>query len=999
MVHTDRWTSAQIPIETKGKYKYLGATYDIDGTGIDRAQYNHTSMVIRQQCQAIGSRFATPETKYVVARVSSLNKVKYAAKFAQWTLQEYLRLDVPFNKLYRRMLRHLPSFPNALLYLPAAHGGAGLQRFSSICQLEKLRLLTRLHEGDKPCLLAAHSIIHRAASSNGLQLLPYQGGTLRYNSVQPASFLGSCTQWCELQQSPMFVGGLDYRGSPQQQLSTSRQVFTDPGWHHLADKTMLTFGDLRKWTSSEDETNRWEWDIDEGLFHSPDIAQEFTSTVECPQEPPTLCQGQMWAHRSLPRVIEIITNDNGGSITTQIWTSHKDTIFRPSSSTWFGARLAKCGRLSSVLWSDLSQEISYQDQALRVYSSPNPTGTRLVYTVKRSAPPTVQPPEWCDELAAALRPVTDHMSQVKQVHIYTDGSWKLSGSATARILLCPDGTEVTQGAGVVVLSAAASWRQDNCTVIHIPTDDHKDDSAYPQELLSLLCGQMIGAILLSQGVGSTIHSDCQSAITQALSTKRKQLQSPCYQLIMACRAAHKQFPNVKIVKVRAHPEKYCADTTSWTQHMWGNYLADHAASENYSEMDRHGVCTNQDQRCLKATITTSKIMTRVNVSNKIGWSAHQSGSAARSSLAILSTRTELHNYLEKRESVSAALGHNSQWSELNLPFSTRMLNSIQISFSQRAGTMRTLWDKRWHGRNRSKIKDLPPRAKKELQACPYCDAPMDDEDHWIRKCTALPLQGIREIAIGNATACIHACQGALGNEAASVLQATLHHAIAHPQGHKIWTGLWSKELRLAVTADSHCNIGTSEPTVRAATKHLITMCRGLNTASRDLWAARTDLPLTARVIKFADELPVYASHLGHASISIKHKHTHSPRTHATNSTGLRRSIVPTPPPISTSLNTQQQLDKIRNSQAITNAARDTAYRQFISTDQAQIGRTHAHNRSSHSARSRYTPLPTIHEEIDSTVSLANLFSHHKPHTHIISPPSSTASPIPPFGDG
>ena len=255
------------------------------------------------------------------------------------------------------------------------------------------------------------------------------------------------------------------------------------------------------------------------------------------------------------------------------------------------------------------------------------------------------------------------------------------------------------------------------------------------------------------------------------------------------------------------------------------------------------------------------------------------------------------------------------------------------------------------------------------------------------------------MAISNATACIRTCQGTLGNEAASVLQATLHHAITHPQGHKIWTTLWSKELRRAVIADSHCNTGTSESTVRATTKHLISMCRVLNSASKDLWAARTDLPLTARVIKFAVDLPVYASHLGHASIPTNHKHKHSPSTQATNSTGLRRSIVPTPPPISTSLTTQQQLDKIRNSQAITNAARDNAYRQFISTDQAQIGRAHAHSRSSHSTRSRYVPLPTIHEDSDSTISLANLFSHHIPHTHTTSPPSSTAPPIPPFGDG
>jgi len=244
-VHTDRWSPTQIHVETHGKYKYLGATYDIDGTGIDKAQLKLTASVIRQQCQVIGTRFATPETKYVVARVSSLNKVKYAAKFAQWSLQEYIHLDIPFNKLYRKMLKHLPSFPNALLYLPAAQGGAGLQRFSSVCQLEKLRLLTRLHEGDQPCILAAHSISHRAAAANGLQLLSQQGGTLRWNDTQPPSLMRSCIQWCESQQSPMFIGGKDYRGSPQQQLSGNRHAFNETGWHYLSDRNMLTFGDMR----------------------------------------------------------------------------------------------------------------------------------------------------------------------------------------------------------------------------------------------------------------------------------------------------------------------------------------------------------------------------------------------------------------------------------------------------------------------------------------------------------------------------------------------------------------------------------------------------------------------------------------------------------------------------------------------------------------------------------------------------------------------------------
>ena len=177
------------------------------------------------------------------------------------------------------------------------------------------------------------------------------------------------------------------------------------------------------------------------------------------------------------------------------------------------------------------------------------------------------------------------------------------------------------------------------------------------------------------------------------------------------------------------------------------------------------------------------------------------------------------------------------------------------------------------------------------------------------------------------------------------------------------------------------------------------MCRVLNSSSRDLWAARTDLPLTDRVIRFATDFPVYAAHLGHASIPTKHTQVHAQRPHATTSTGLRRHIIPIPPPIPTSLTTQQQLDRIRNSQAITNAARDAAYKQFISSDQAQIGRTRAHSRSSHRARASNIPLPTIHEEFESSIVLANLFSHHTCHTHSSFISTTMAQPIPPFGDG
>jgi hypothetical protein len=261
------------------------------------------------------------------------------------------------------------------------------------------------------------------------------------------------------------------------------------------------------------------------VVHLPSDSSRVHRHGRVSTRPPTLCQGQMWAHKSLPQVIEIITNDGRGCVTIQQWLSHRDAIFKPSSLTWFGARLAKKGPPTNTPWTDLETLIG-QEECIRVYSSPSPPHSRIVHIAKPSPTPTLHQPDWCDELAAALLPVTDHMGTGQHIHIYTDGSWKANGSPTARILLSPEDTSVSQSAGVVVLTASPDWRHDQRAVIHIPTDDYNDNSAYPLELMSLLCGQMIGMILDSKDIECTLHSDCQSAITQSLSTRRKQLQSP-----------------------------------------------------------------------------------------------------------------------------------------------------------------------------------------------------------------------------------------------------------------------------------------------------------------------------------------------------------------------------------------------------------------------------------------------------------------------------------------
>lgn len=96
---------------------------------------------------------------------------------------------------------------------------------------------------------------------------------------------------------------------------------------------------------------------------------------------------------------------------------------------------------------------------------------------------------------------------------------------------------------------------------------------------------------------------------------------------------------------------------------------------------------------------------------------------------------------------------------------------------------------------------------------------------------------------------------------------------------------------------------------------------------------RSELPATDRVKRFAIELPVYAAHLGHASIPVRHVYINS---------GFRRLITQLPPSSSISSSIQQQLDRIRNSQAIANTARDNTH--------LMINLGYVYRRTCHSAR-------------------------------------------------
>ena len=61
--------------------------------------------------------------KLTAVRVTFLNQLIYQTKFSTWPTEDYEKLDIPFNKAYRRITKNLDSFPTKLLYMSTNEGG------------------------------------------------------------------------------------------------------------------------------------------------------------------------------------------------------------------------------------------------------------------------------------------------------------------------------------------------------------------------------------------------------------------------------------------------------------------------------------------------------------------------------------------------------------------------------------------------------------------------------------------------------------------------------------------------------------------------------------------------------------------------------------------------------------------------------------------------------------------------------------------------------------
>jgi hypothetical protein len=136
--HGVLWEQDLVQVAHSGQMKYLGVIFDIDrGGDFFKTTYDMLIMKSRIVCNILATRNASATLKILVAQISTMASIKYAAKVANWRLSQYRKLDGAFSKLFRSALHHRFTVPTELIYGPRLLCGAGLRRFSDICQRER----------------------------------------------------------------------------------------------------------------------------------------------------------------------------------------------------------------------------------------------------------------------------------------------------------------------------------------------------------------------------------------------------------------------------------------------------------------------------------------------------------------------------------------------------------------------------------------------------------------------------------------------------------------------------------------------------------------------------------------------------------------------------------------------------------------------------------------------------------------------------------------------
>ena len=197
LIHRAGWTPETVHLRRTGTIEMLGVLFDINGPQV--SQIATTKLRLQRVCNMPMAKRAV-DNAALTATIITLTRAAYTAQFSPLPVQDLTDIDVPLNKLYRRISSNMTNFPNALLYLPATSGCLGLRRLSTYTNACKWSMAQWALTSGNDAATAAGERLQRAARYSGsdptfgtnaiigpVSTTPFWGGEPRTPHLQPAS--------------------------------------------------------------------------------------------------------------------------------------------------------------------------------------------------------------------------------------------------------------------------------------------------------------------------------------------------------------------------------------------------------------------------------------------------------------------------------------------------------------------------------------------------------------------------------------------------------------------------------------------------------------------------------------------------------------------------------------------------------------------------------------------------------------------------------------------
>jgi len=440
--------------------------------------------------------------------------------------------------------------------------------------------------------------------------------------------------------------------------------------------------------------------------------------------------------------------------------------------------------------------------------------------------------------------------------IFTDGSYSPKSSPLSTLF--DHAPTDTQAAGSVVLYDASGSHTPiafyiaNGQAIGV-------DSAPSMELVSLYAALVLRAHLTFP---IPIYTDSKTSLDQLQSPLRyADPKSAGYTFVhMGHVLIDKQGGPIR--KVAAHPEKITRVTGRWNKFMWGNHIADAVASKG-PRARLLGTPVGMRTPYIDAIpIQSTVVAESASVDIPFYWSMEPHNHATIRNLNNHHASVSMKRYLSNREMFSADIGRNSSWQDTSAAFAARCWDLAHLPLTNRAASLRIMWDKGMHGGNRSKGAQYTAQQKEFLARCTVC-ATEDSADHWIRRCPHASMMQYRAECLDSVKNYITSIKT---EAAAKVLRKILAIAVHDPLGYRVWTANWPLKLQqeLQPWIAQACRF-LSMATLK---KHVVSVHRIFITTLKKMWVLKTFLPIHLFIANRLEGAYAHLSRLYHGPRTV-----------------------------------------------------------------------------------------------------------------------------------